>query len=180
MTVDYDKATKKLVNQIKKIADIPDICAGYDMVQMVQKFRSVFKNEALRKQVLASSYEEDRLKQKNYSAGFCGIASYTWNHLFRMPNGSVIWRLKKVSSGEYDIIGNHVWLENRFTGEPLDLTFDQFIDSSGNYIELPYDKIGKYVSSDFEFYRAYRFAHYLGINLDNIVLENALRSLGRR
>ena len=96
-----------------------------------------------------------------------------------MPDGSVIWRLKKVSSGEYDI-GNHVWLENRFTGEALDLTFDQFIDSNGGYIEIPYDKIGKYVSSDFEFLRAYKFANYMGIDLSKIVFENALRSLGRK
>ena len=175
----YDLATDKLKKQVKRYSAIPEFSTKYDMIQAVQVFRTVFKNSDLRRQVLASSYEEDRLNKRLFSAGFCGIASYTWNHLFRMPDGSVIWRLKKVSSGEYDI-GNHVWLENRFTGEALDLTFDQFIDSNGGYIEIPYDKIGKYVSSDFEFLRAYKFAKYMGIDLSKIVFENALRSLGRK
>ena len=174
----YDAATEKLVRQVQKM-QVPLIChADYDMVQTVRDFRAAFRDPGVRKCSLAQKYEQGRIAQKRYSAGFCGIASYVWNHMFRMDDGSEIWRLKMISRADnYPV--NHVWLENFFTGEPLDLTFDQFIDEIGAYFEIPYHRVGNYATSDFEFKRAYKFAQHLGMDLSKIVLENALRSLGR-
>ncbi len=174
----YEKATEKLVQQVNKLKMPPEFKPMYDMEQVVRTFRVAFRNPVIRRKTLLNKYEDARIASERYSAGFCGIASYTWNHLFRMSDGSEVWHLKMISDGEYDI-GNHVWLENAFTGEPLDLTFDQFVDQNGNFVKLPYSAIGRFVNSDFEFVRAYKFARFLGLNLGDIVFENALRSLGR-
>lgn len=176
---DYDAATQKLLKMVKTLQLPPEFSPAYDMISMVKSFRVAFQNPCLRHCVLSQKYERRRVEQERFSAGFCGIASYTWNQLFRMDDGTEVWCLKMITSGEYNI-GNHVWLENVFTGQPLDLTFDQFIDSNGKYVEIPYSKIGHYASSDFAFRRAYKFANYLGIDLERIVFENSLRALGRR
>lgn len=178
VTTLYERATQKLEAQVRTMKLPPDFVEHYDMVRTVHKIRAAFCNPKVRRGAVLQKYEQARVAQKRYSAGFCGIASYMWNQMFRMPDGAEIWRLKMIQRGEYNI-GDHVWLENRFTGDALDLTFDQFIASCGDYVEIPYNEIGHYVSSDFEFERAYRFARHLGIDLESIVFENALRSLGR-
>lgn len=171
----YNNATRMLAKQVR-FMDLPyKFRAQYNMPAMVYKFRAAFRNSAVRRDILNPLFESERLASGRFSAGFCGIASYTWSHLFRMPNGAEIWRLK-VYEGNYYVPGltDHVWLENKFDGSILDLTFDQSIDAYGTYIEIPYF-LGNYVDSDFEFARAYRFATHMGIDLSDIVFENALR-----
>lgn len=121
-------------------------------------------------------YEKNRMQKGLFSAGFCGIASYTWNLLFRMPDKTEVWRLKQFSNNEnIGILKSHVWLENVFDGSVLDLSFEQSIDDYGKYIEIPYD-IGTYVNSNFDFQRAYKFAKYIGINLEDTVFINSIFS----
>lgn len=176
----YDKGTEKLVSQIKNLALPPDFIAEYDMSEMIYRFREAFKNPEIRNAVLNQVYEQDRLDGGRFSAGFCGIASYTWNQLFRMPDKTELWRLKMVSKETHNL-ANHVWLENAFTGEMLDLTFDQFVDKNGCYTVYPYYRFGNFANSDFIFKRAIDFAKGIGIeDLDRIVLKNAMRSFGRR
>lgn len=176
--ITYDVATKQLQHQVEKMTLPQGFKPLHDMGKTVYRFRQAFQNPDIRIKTISQKYEQTRVAQGRYSAGFCGIASYTWNHLFRMPDGSEVWRMKMISNDMgYKL--NHVWLENVFTGEPLDLTFDQFIDAHGRCLELPYSEIGEYVSSDFLFQRACVFAKHLGIQLDGIVVENALHLIAR-
>lgn len=173
----YNAATELLANQVQsQWLNLPnDFNSKYDMVEMVCDFRAAFCNKNLRRWTVNQKYENARIARGAFSAGFCGIASYTWNHLFRMPDGGEIWRLKLVNHKKF----NHVWLENKFTGQPLDLTFDQFIDDDGQYIKIPYDKCGTFTDSNFDFERAYVFARGLGINLKRIAFINALSHRNR-
>lgn len=176
----YDAATEKLVKQVKSMQMPAKFEACYDLAEMVRKFRETFKNPELRSLVLSPKYEESRLSHNNFSAGFCGIASYTWTHLFRMPDETPVWRLKQYSDNN-NVYGlkNHVWLENKFDDNVLDLTFDQSLNESGTYVEIPYF-IGQTVSENFFFNRAIKFAEYLDINLEDIVLVNILKNKQKR
>ena len=93
--ISYDAATQKLVKQVKESYLPADFSTKYDLGEMVIRFREAFKIPELRKKVLTQNNESERLKYERFSAGFCGIASYTWNHLFRMPDKSEIWLLKQ-------------------------------------------------------------------------------------
>ena len=171
----YNNATRMLAKQVRFMELPYKFRAQYNMPAMVYKFRAAFRNSVVRQDALCSLFESERCKSGRFAAGFCGIASYTWSHLFRMPNGAEIWRLK-VYRGNYYVPGltDHVWLENKFDGSILDLTFDQSVDEFGKFVEIPYF-LGEYADSDFEFARAYKFAEHLGIDLKSIVFENALR-----
>lgn len=174
--LEYDLATKKLVEQVKNLSLPVKFSTKYDMADTVKVFREAFKQTELRKQVLSPKYENERIQQHRFSAGFCGIASYTWNHLFRMPDKSEIWRLKQFSKNSFiPGLTDHVWLENKFDGSILDLSFDQSVDENGVFIEIPYG-LGKYVNSNFEFQRAYKFANYIGLDLEDTVFINMLFS----
>lgn len=178
----YDNATHDLMRRIESMQLPQGFRPRYDMAQMAYSFRETFKTAALRQKVLSPRLNAQRIANANFSAGFCGIASYTWNHLFRMPNGAEIWRLRQAQFPiSHDIKANHVWLENTIDGSILDLTFDQFVDANGAYMILPYE-IGTLVDSHFNFNRAYIFAQYLNpdINLQDTVFMNTLKnSLGR-
>ena len=171
----YNRATKMLERQVR-FTNMPDgFRARHNMVKTVRLLRTAFIHPLVRQDTLLPMLEPERVAQGRFSAGFCGVASYTWSHLFRMPDGTEIWRLKSYSGNhEFNGLTDHVWLENKFDGSILDLTFDQSIDAYGTYIEIPYF-LGNYVDSDFEFARAYRFATHMGIDLSDIVFENALR-----
>lgn len=170
----YDAATKKLIEQVEQLKLPAEFKTKYDLTDMVRRFRETFKNPALRKVVLDVKYEQERINNKRFSAGFCGIASYTWNHLFRMPDKSEIWRLKYYSNNKYFYgLSDHVWLENKFDGSILDLSFDQSIDENGIFVEIPY-YLGDYADSHFHFERANKFAQFMNIELDDIVFINSL------
>lgn len=170
----YDAATEKLIKQVKNMYLPAEFHTKYDLSEMVRRFRETFKNQKLRKNVLNPKYEKERIYNARFSAGFCGIASYTWNHIFRMPDRSEIWYLKQYS-GNKTIYGlsDHVWLENKFDGSILDLAFDQSIDEEGTFIEIPYF-LGKYTDSNFNFKRAFLFAKQMNIDLEDIVFINRL------
>lgn len=164
----YHRATDKLAARLRTMEMPPEFSAKYNVTETLRNFRAVFLHPELRREVLLPQYEDERIASGNFSAGFCGVASYTWTHLFRMADGSELWQLQTSN-----IPVPHVWLKNKFTGEILDLTYDQFA------APYPYD-IGRYAGSDFAFRRAYKFGRYLDIDVESIVIENALRSLGRR
>ena len=170
----YDEATEKLVKQVETMYLPAEFQTKYDLTEMVRRFRETFKNPSLRRLVLNPKYEKERVHNARFSAGFCGIASYTWNHLFRMPDRTEIWRLKQYS-GNKTIYGlsDHVWLGNKFDGSILDLAFDQSIDEEGTFVEIPYF-LGETADSNFDFKRAFLFAKRMNINLENIVFINML------
>ena len=172
--ISYDAATQKLIKQVKESYLPADFSTKYDLGEMVIRFREAFKIPELRKKVLTQNNESERLKYEKFSAGFCGIASYTWNHLFRMPDKSEIWLLKQYTNNT-QIYGlpNHVWLENKYDGSILDLSFDQSIDKERYFVEIPY-YLGDYVSSDFNFRRAFVFSKYINVDLEDIVFINML------
>lgn len=176
----YEDATEKLVQQVQEMTLPVTFSTKYDLTEMVIKFRETFKNPELRSMVLNPKYEQGRVRKERFSAGFCGIASYTWNQLFRMPDKSEIWRMKQYSNNKeiYGLV-NHVWLENVFDGTILDLTFDQSLDIEGNFVEIPY-YLGNYINSNFDFQRAFKFAQKMGINLEDIVFINSMMNNQKR
>ena len=170
----YDAATRVLEHQVDFMRTPPEFKPLYNMSDTVRKFRSAFLIPDLRNAVLAKKYERERINAGRFSAGFCGIASYTWAHLFRMPNGDALWRIKHYKNNRTRYgLSDHVWMESKFDGSVLDLAFDQSVDESGTFVEIPYD-LGVDADEYFEFGRAYKFAEYLGmkINFPNIVREN--------
>lgn len=172
----YEQATEKLVKQVQNMSLPAQFKTRYDLGEMVYKFRETFKNKDLRKEVLSQKYEEERFKNNKFSAGFCGIASYTWNHLFRMPDKSEIWRLKQFSNNRIVYgLSDHVWLENKFDGSILDLSFDQSLNDENEFIEIPYF-LGDYSNSNFFFNRAFKFAKKMDIDLEDIVFINMLHN----
>ena len=173
----YENATAELMKRVAemKLPVDPDI--KYDMPQMVQKFRTAFKKTQLRARVLSPRGEEMRVATSNFSAGFCGISSYTWHHLFRTKSGAPIWQLYNYSRASASPqLMNHVWLKNVYDGTILDLTFDQSVDSRGNFIEIPYEW-GQPLDGDFEFNRAMEFGKHIDVDLPSIVARNALRNV---
>lgn len=167
----YENATRLLVQRAQS-ATMPDgFKSKYDTGKMVMQFRAAFKSPELRSKVLASKYEAQRIQSARFSAGFCGVASYTWGHLFRMPDGQPIWNARQVV--DLDGVPNHVWLENVYDGQVLDLTFDQFVDGRGTIIEYPYD-LGQPASLDITFRRGFVFGNYIGVDLEMIALINRL------
>lgn len=174
--ISFDKATDYLINKVSAMKLPEGFVPKYDMVETLRKIRKLFKNKKLRASVLNKKYEESRLKDGLYSAGFCGIASYIWSHLFRMPNGEPIWETYEYKNN-HKITGlvNHVWLVNRFTNDVLDLTFDQSVDSDGNIIPIPYE-LGVPVDADKPLARAYTFDKYLKMDLRDTVIRNKIKS----
>lgn len=158
----FNRATRKLLKQISEM-NLPTtkFLYDYEMGDMLVRFRNLFLNEDLRHDVLSHQYELSRQLNENYSAGFCGIASYTWTQIFRMPDGAPIWRIVQ---GWY-----HIWLQNRFDNSVFDITYDQY-----NF-DYPYD-VGNPVDEKFKFKRALKFSEYLNIDLDKIVQQNILMS----
>lgn len=177
----YDNATQDLVKQVKNLKMPTGFKSQYDMGEYVIKFREMFKNPAVRKLLLNRAQERQRLSNGLFSAGFCGISSYTWMQMFRMPDNSAIWRLKQYDNDKKNPVlsDDHMWLENVYDGSVLDLTFDQFIDKNNNYVQVPYNA-GKNIDTN-TYNNLYigpikAFAYYVGINLSDCILKNKARS----
>ncbi len=171
----YENATSLLAQRVSEIKMPAGFRAEYNMTDMVYRFRNALKNPDVRKSLLLSKYEAERLRNARFSAGFCGITSYAWNHIFRMPDGREIWQMKQTSGlGKSIGLPDHVWLEQITSGEVLDLTFDQFIDKSGTVMDFPYE-LGTPVSANIVFNRGYIFGRHIGIDIEGISIINALR-----
>lgn len=172
----YENATKLLAHRVSEMTVPTGFRPKYNMTDIVFAFRTAFKSPTLRGQLLAPQYERERIANARFGAGFCGVASYTWNHMFRMWDGVEIWRLKQTHNLQSSIgIPNHVWLENIDSGEILDLTFDQFVDKKGAILEFPYE-FGEYASANFAFRRGYIFGRHIGVDLEQIAILNVLRA----
>lgn len=175
----FNDATRRLMTRVSTMKIPPEFKPLYNMSDVVYKFRSAFLIPELRHAVLAKKYESERISSGRFAAGFCGIASYTWSHLFRMPNGDEVWRIKHYKNNRTRYgLSDHVWMENKFDGSILDLAFDQSIDEDGTFVEIPYD-LGIDADEYFEFERAYKFAEYLNMNIDlpDIVRGNIARHI---
>lgn len=172
----FDEATEYLAQKVSTMALPPAFVPKYDMVATLRKMRELFKNPAVRASVLNKNYEEARLARGLYSSGFCGIAAYIWSHLFRMPNGELIWEVHEYKENRR-VAGpvHHVWLVNRFNGDILDLTFDQSVNQDGDLIPIPYH-LGKVINVEKPFQRAYNFDKYLGMDLRDVVIRNKIKS----
>lgn len=167
-TISYDNATQKLTRQVMEMR-VPDgFSSEYDMGDVLLRFRAAFRIPKLRHAVLNPMYESKRFESANFAAGFCGIASYSWSHIFRMPNGKRIWHMYQSNDP-----CPHVWLKNISTGQILDLTFDQFD------FQYPYEN-GILMYDNVRFDRAIKFGKYIGIDIEEIIFINALKNMGAR
>lgn len=171
----YENATEMLMQRVSAIKLPDDASNKFNMCDTVKKFRDAFKLPQLRATVLVPRHEASRIAMANFSAGFCGIASYAWHHMFRLKSGAPIWQMYYYSNiGNGRRLMNHVWLKNIYDGSILDLTFDQSIDSHGIFIEIPYE-LGKPIDGNFAFKRAIKFGEYINVDLQKIAFQNALR-----
>jgi len=172
----YDKATKFLMRRVSKMRMPIDAAHEFDMPQMVKRFRDAFELPGVRMALLSPQHEESRLATANFSAGFCGIASYAWHHMFRTTSGAPIWQMYQYHDIGCGVgyLNRHVWLQNALDGQVFDLTFDQSVDSRGQFIKIPYE-LGTPVDGNFLFGRAFKFAKYIDVDLRDIVARNTLR-----
>lgn len=172
----YDAATMELAARVRAMQKSMRFAHKYDMADMVVKFRTAFKMPALRARVLAPQYEEKRMQSANFASGFCGIASYSWAHICRMPDGQPMWHIYQYANAQ-NVYGlrYHVWLNSAIDGSVLDLTYDQSFAPNGEFIGIPYH-LGTRIDDIFPYQRAFVFGKYIGVDLRKLVLQNALRN----
>lgn len=103
--------------------------------ELVDKIIKSFEREdikqLLKNDILGNYWYDINLSSDNHSTGFCYIASELY---YTLDGKSKKWWFKEISSPEhlpYD--GKHFYLENKMTGEILDITKSQFGD-----INIPY------------------------------------------
>lgn len=99
---------------------------------VIEKLKLAFKDKAIKKAVLKKEWYELNIKNGVDSTGFCYVASEIIYHLF---GGKDVWKKCSIFKSKWEH-GSHVYLENKETGDILDITDDQFIDMD---IHIPYD-----------------------------------------
>lgn len=182
-TTFHDSATMILAKQVNGLILPDDFSAQYEMTDILYRLRDGFKDSGVRKDVLITpdgrpwSRASEFAERGVYSAGFCGVSSYIWNHLFRHADGREIFRIKQYINLRINkVLPQHSWNENTLNLSELDLTFDQSVDETGTFIEIPYFW-GQYISSDYESKRALKMAEHLDIDLGKIVLSNTFKTM---
>ncbi len=167
----YDIATQKLINYASNMSAAVVQSTPYDIAETVKRFRDAFRNPNIRRHILNNDFEELYSSHALFSAGFCVVASYVWANIFVSSDGSKQWAFRQFRNLRN--YGTHAWLEHVRSGERLDLTFDQFVDEHGEYIDIPYN-LGETVRGDFEFPDAFYFADSIGLEYGEIVRKNSL------
>jgi hypothetical protein len=90
------------------------------------KIKSQFTDENAKK--FLSSYWRNKRKSSGIeSTGFCYLASSSFKHLVDDSENYVVKKWKKTGDD------SHFWVENKLTGEIIDLTGDQYIDGFSDY-----------------------------------------------
>lgn len=116
-TVFYNKATKKILNQLAELK-LPKQ-QQKKAVELVNYLRESFKKEEVKKATL-STPEYPIWDLKYDSAGFCRVSSITFMYAMDCKD----WQLMSIDDKNLDI--QHHWLKHIPTGKVLDLTYDQF------------------------------------------------------
>lgn len=104
-----------------------------NLEEIVSKLKEAFKRNNVKKAVLKPDWYEKNIKSGIHSVGFCYAASEV---IYRLTGGKEKWKKIAISEKDWNL-GGHCYLENKETGDRLDITADQY--ESAN-IDIPYEK----------------------------------------
>ena len=115
-----------------------------ELNDIISGLKQSFERDEVKKAVLEPEWYEKNKKNKIHSTGFCYAASEV---IYRLNGGKEKWKKIAISKENWEH-GGHCFLENKETGERLDITDDQYkLDN----IEIPYNKgkAGGFRTKDF-------------------------------
>ena len=112
--------------------------------EIILKLKEAFEREDVKKAVLKPEWYEKNINSGIHSTGFCYPASEV---IYRLTGGKNKWKKVAISEKKWKL-GGHCYLENKETGERLDITDEQY--KSAN-IDIPYNmgKAGDFRTKDF-------------------------------
>lgn len=133
--------------------------------ELIKKIKDSYKIEEVKKFGLVDEWYEKNLQNKIDSTGFCYISTQI---IYFKTGGKDKWKIKQIHKNKW-IYGTHYYLEDRDTGEILDITSDQYTKLG---LEIPYD-LARGTSFRFGITKkAKALADYLNIDFDETVNIN--------
>ena len=112
--------------------------------EIIQRLKKSFEDDSIKRAVLDSDWYEKNINSGIHSTGFCYAASEV---IYRLTGGKDKWKKIAISKDKWEL-GGHCFLENKESGEILDITSDQYALRN---IIIPYDKgkAGGFRTKDF-------------------------------
>ena len=112
--------------------------------EIILRLKEAFEKDDVKKAVLKHEWYEKNIESGIHSTGFCYAASEV---IYRLTGGKEKWKKIAISENKWEH-GGHCFLENKETGERLDITDDQYKSQN---ITIPYDegKPGGFRTKDF-------------------------------
>ena len=102
---------------------------------LILKLRTSFADEAVKKSVVDEKWLRKNNESGIDSTGFCFAASEV---IYRLCGGKDKWKVMSISSKDWEF-GSHYYLQDRNSGEILDITSDQYTEKG---LTIPY-QLGK-------------------------------------
>lgn len=115
-----------------------------ELNEIIIKLKRAFERDDVKQAVLRPEWYEKNIKNGIHSTGFCYAASEV---IYRLTGGKEKWKKVAISENNWKD-GGHCFLENKETGEKLDITDDQYKIQN---IDIPYSKgrAGGFRTKDF-------------------------------
>lgn len=112
--------------------------------EIILKLKQAFEDDNVKRVVLEPEWYKKNVESGIHSIGFCYAASEV---IYRLNGGKDKWKKVAISKNNWEL-GGHCYLENKETGEKLDITDDQYTLKN---IEIPFDKgrAGGFRTKDF-------------------------------
>jgi len=101
--------------------------------EIILRLKEAFEKDDVKKAVLKPEWYERNIESGIHSTGFCYAASEV---IYRLTGGKEKWKKVAISENKWEF-GGHCYLENKETGERLDITDEQYVSAN---IDIPYDK----------------------------------------
>lgn len=136
-----------------------------DLEILINKLRESYKNEEVKEFALVDEWLKKNKENKIDSTGFCYVSCQI---IYFKTGGSKKWKIKQIHKNKW-IHGTHYYLEDRETGEILDITSDQYTKLG---LEIPYE-LSRGTSFRFGVTKkAKALADYLNISFDETININ--------
>lgn len=112
--------------------------------EIIQRLKQAFEEDNVKRVVLQPEWYRKNVESGIHSTGFCYAASEV---IYRLDGGKDKWKKMAISKSNWEF-GGHCYLENKETGERLDITDDQYTSKN---IDIPYykGKSGGFRTNDF-------------------------------
>lgn len=101
--------------------------------EIILRLKEAFEKDNVKKAVLKPEWYKKNIESGIHSTGFCYAASEV---IYRLTGGKEKWKKVAISEKKWEF-GGHCYLENKETGERLDITDEQYVSVN---IDIPYDK----------------------------------------